>query len=1065
MKKLIFLLVCFCVNMGLIAQTTQNKRVTGTVSDESGEPIIGASVVAKGNSVIGTITDLEGHFVLEIPTSVHTLIVKYIGMLEQEVAVQPYVNVILLSSEISLDDVIVVAYGTAKKNSFTGSTTTINAKSIEKRNISTISKALDGVVPGLLSTSGGGQPGDGASVVIRGYGSVNASNNPLYVVDGVPYDGALNAINSQDIESITVLKDASAATLYGNRGSNGVILITTKKGKSKDKPTVQLKGNWGVSSRAIARYNTVNEKEYMEILYQINKNEAIYKNGVAPEAAGKIAVDMMAEMGTGTIGGEQYNPFNFPIHELIDSSTGKVRSDARLKYSEDWVNTMLANNPLRQEYQLSVSGTGEKNTYLISLGYLDEKGLLKTTAFNRFSGRVNLDTQPLNWFKIGLNAAFSQTVSNFQNYNNGTTTANVWYSAQFMAPIYPVYAYDKEGKPVLDEKGNKQFDYGVTRPIQSNWNAIATLFDDKTRLQRDNLSGRTYVQLGGEQVKNDILKHFTLSSNLGFDYYSSGSMIYYNPYNGNAVSSKGNLSKETGRMLSYTWNQLLNYNQVFDDKHALDILFGHEFYHRRMDVLNARKTNFAFGGLYELAAATTIISANSYQDNYKVESYLSRLNYNYAQKYYLSLSFRTDASSRFYSANRWGQFGSVGASWRISEESFLSGIESINNLSLKASYGTQGNDMIINGETGFANYYPWQATYNLDYPNATFSGAVVTGLENKKLSWEKNNNFNLGIEGRFFDRLSFEIEYFNKKTTHLLFYRPKAISSGFDGFWDNVGNMINQGVEISITGNIIKTNDFAWNVVAIGTVIKNKITKLNQEAQGEIKSNNTILKEGEPIYSFYLPKSAGVDPNTGLQLFWAPQFDDKGNILSEKEWVITSDHTKAPVSRVVVGSRIPDLYGSLTSEWRYKGCDLSVLATYSIGGKMLDWNYIDLTGSSKVIYNGNTFHKDALRAWKQPGDITDIPKIWWSQTTPLTDRNLVNASYLALKNVAIGYTFPKKITDKVDIESLRVFAQGDNLLLFNHRKGMDTQFNFSGNVSNYSYIINRSISFGIDLTF
>jgi TonB-linked SusC/RagA family outer membrane protein len=1063
MKKLILLFLCLSISAGWVI--AQSKQVSGTVVDDAGEPVIGASVVVKGNNSLGTVTDLNGQFKLDVPASYQTLIIKYLGKQEQEAEATSDMRITLLEADTSLDEVIVVAYGSAQKSSFTGSAATINAKSIEKRNISTISKALDGSVPGLLTTSGGGQPGDGAAVVIRGYGSINASKNPLYVVDGIPYDGALNAINSQDIESITVLKDASAATLYGNRGSNGVILITTKKGKSDEKPVINLKAGWGFASRAIKPYETINSKEYLEMMFQINKNEAIYKNGVPAGEAGQKALDMMAGSGTGTIGGEKYNPFNYPVNELIDPVTGKVRSDAKLMYSENWMDNMLANNPLRQEYQLSASGANKINSYLISLGYLDEKGLLKTTGFNRFSGRVNVDTQPRDWFKTGLNAAFSQTTSDFQDYGNNTSTGNVWYSAQFLAPIYPLYMHDKDGKPVLDADGKKQFDYGATRPIQSNWNVLATLLDDKTKRQRDNLSGRTFIQLGGEKTKQAIIQHFTLSSHFGFDYYNSAYSKYYNPYNGNAMSSKGRLIKDNSRMMSYTWNQLLNYKQTFDDKHDLEALLGHEFYHRQINVLNAEKSNFAFGGLYELAAASTILNATSFQDNYKVESYLSRLNYNYMQKYYLSGSFRTDASSRFASDNRWGQFWSVGASWRISEETFLNEVAQVNNLTLKASYGTQGNDMIIDPENGYDKYYPWQAAYDLGFSNAANSGATLTGLENRKLSWEKNNNFNIGIEGRFFDRLTVEIEYFNKKTSDLLFFRPKALSTGFKGYWDNVGNMINQGMEANVTANIVRTKNWTGNVTFIGNIMRNKVTKLNKEANGEIKSANTILKEGEPIYSFYLPKSAGVDPETGLQQFWTPQTDDKGNILNNADWVITTDHKKAAVSRVVSGSRIPDFYGSLSTDWKYKDFDFSVLTTYSIGGKILDWNYAGLKGSSGVLYNGKTFHKEALNAWKKPGDRTNIPKIWWSQTTPVTDRDLVDASYFAIKNVAIGYTLPKETSSKIGVESLRLFAQGDNLLLFTHVTGMDPQFNFSGNASNYSYVASRLISFGIDVKF
>ncbi len=1038
-----------------MAQTTP---VSGVVVDDSGEPIIGASIIVKGTTT-GTVTDVDGKFSLNVPTSNKTLVVSYIGMNSKEVSATSNMKITLSSSAIGLDEVMVIAYGTAKKSSFTGSVGTVNAEKLEKRNVATVTKALDGTVAGLKTTSGGGQPGSEASVVIRGYGSINASNNPLYVVDGIPYDGALNAINSNDIESISVLKDASASTLYGNRAANGVVIITTKKGK-EGKATVNFKGNWGVSSRAIPRYETVNENEYMELFFQLTKNEAIYKNGVNPDVAGQVALANM--LGPSGIGGEQYNPFNYKIAELIDPNTGKVRDDAQLTYHEDWVDEMLRDNPFRQEYQFSVNGSNGKTSYLTSLGYLDENGLLETTSFNRYSGRVNVDTQPKDWFKTGLGAAFSQTSSNFKNYrSDASSTANVWYSSQFMAPIYPVYLHDVNGILVLDGNGDKQYDFGPTRPIQPNWNALATLHDDKTNLTRDNISGRTYLQFGGEDVKSGVLKDFAFITNFGFDYYNQIMLDYYNPYNGNAATSKGRASKENIRRLSYTFNQLLTYKTKINDLHDLDVLVGHEYYDRNNQVLYAEKTNFAFGEFYELAAASTITDATSYTDRYCVESYLSRINYNYDEKYYLSGSFRTDASSRFYADSRWGQFWSLGASWRISKEFFLSDVEKINNLTLKISYGTQGNDGLLNS-LGEPDYYPWQATYDLGYPNASNPGAAVTRIENKALTWEKNNNFNVGIEGRFFDRLGVTLEYYNKKTTDLLLQRPKALSTGFTGYWDNVGDMVNNGFEATITGDIIRTNDLTWSATFIGSMLKNKVTRLTKEAKEIIPSQTRIIKEGESIYTFYLAKSAGVDPLTGDQLYWALEKDADGNVTKE---YITNDYSKVSSSRQIMGTRIPDFEGSIATELKYKGFDASILTTFSVGGKILDNIYSGLTGAGGVIYNGNTFHKDALRAWKEPGDITDMPKLWWSSTTQITDRFLVNASYFAIRNAVIGYTLPQKTTDKIGMSSVRFFAQGDNLALFTHLKGMDPQFNFSGFSTNYGYITTRVVSLGVDIKF
>lgn len=355
-------------------------------------------------------------------------------MQAQDVAIKPNVKVIMKSDTEMLDEVMVIAYGTTKKESFTGSAEVIKSEKLKERPVANVTKALDGMVAGVQTTSGSGQPGSGSSVVVRGYGSINSSQSPLYVVDGVPYDGNISAINPNDIETMTVLKDASAGALYGSRGANGVIMITTKKGNS-GKVKVNLKANWGVSSRAIPRYETMDEAGYLETIFQSYKNNQIINGGVSPELAGVAALEAMKSGSTAMLGqNEQYNPFNYSITELIDPVTGKVRSDAKLRYSEDWMDEALKSNPLRQEYVASFSGGSDKTKYMFSLGYLDEEGLLKTTKFNRYNGRLNIDSEVTNWLKAGMSANYSRNESNTA-VENSSGSSNVWYSAQLMAPI------------------------------------------------------------------------------------------------------------------------------------------------------------------------------------------------------------------------------------------------------------------------------------------------------------------------------------------------------------------------------------------------------------------------------------------------------------------------------------------------------------------------------------------------------------------------------------------------------------------------------------------------------
>ena len=1046
MKKLTYLL--FCLILGIGMATAQTTKVTGTViSADDNEPIIGASIVVKG-TMVGTVTDFDGAFSLDVPSSAKTLVVSYVGMKTQEIEVKSNLRILMQTDNQSLDEVVVVAYGTAKKESFTGSAEIIKNEKIEKRTVANVSKALDGLVAGVQTTSGSGQPGSGSSVVIRGFGSIKASQNPLYVVDGIPYDGNINAINPNDIESMTVLKDASAGALYGSRGANGVVMITTKKGKD-GALLVNLKANWGIASRAIPRYETMDERGYLETIFQSYKNDQIASNGLSPEAASVAALTAMGSGAKAIFGTNQmYNPFNFPIAELIDPVTGKVRSDATLRYHEDWMDEATANNPLRQEYVLNMSGSQNKTKYMFSLGYLNEDGLLKTTNFQRYTGRINVDTEYKNWLTAGLSTNFAHTKSN-TSQTSTSASSNIFYSAQLMAPIFPVHQLDENGQIMYGADGAPMFDYGSTRPAgaNANFNSIATLFDDKYGTNDDNVSGRTYISLG--DLKDGPLQGLKLTANFGFDYVNRNNFTYYNPYFGNAASVKGMLAKSNYRYFSYTFNQLLTYDRKFNDKHHIDFLAGHEYYDYEVSSLSATKSGFPFGGIYELAGATTITDASSLKDSYTIESYLFRANYDYMDKYYLSASFRTDGSSRFNKDYRWGKFWSVGANWRMNNEAFLSDVDWLNNLSVKASYGVQGNDNV-------GTLYAWQSFYDLGWPNASMSGALVSSLENTNLKWEQNGNLNVGVEAKVFDRFSASIEWYNRKTTDMLLDYPMASSLGFDSYLKNIGSMRNTGWDITLNGRLVNTNDFTWDLTLMGSTIKNKVLHLADKP--EIISGNYIIKEGETINSFYTAKSAGVDPATGSQLYWVWDTDENGN---PGEPYISSNINKATASKQIMGSRIPNLYGSFTNDFKYKGFDLSIMCTYSIGGKVLDSVYNTFMYGN---YVGQAKHKNLERAWKQPGDITDVPKIEIGKAYPITDADLINASYLAIKNITLGYSLPTRLTKGMFKKEIRFTATADNLVLFSHLKGMDPQYNFSGGTT-FVYTPSRTISFGVDVKF
>jgi TonB-linked SusC/RagA family outer membrane protein len=1027
----------------------QNRTLNGIITNAAdGTPLPGASVTVNGTT-LGTVSGYNGEFTLSVPADAQSLKIVFVGMVTQVVAIegQSNIHIAMEASRVDLDEVVVVAYGTAKKTSFTGSVDVVKSDRIEKRTISSLTKAIEGTVAGIQTTSGGGQPGEGAAIRIRGFGSINASSMPLYVVDGIAYDGNINAINPNDIESISILKDASASALYGARGANGVVIISTKKGV-KGETKINLKANYGFISRAYPRYETLNASEYMEIAYEGYKNQLIYNDGIDPTNAASVALNGYMNQ----YGGEIYNPFNIASNELINPNTGKIDSKAVQKYSEDWLDEATRDNPIRKEYQITITSGKEKSSYLLSLGYLEDKGLVSNSFFKRYNGRLNVDSDIKEWLKGGMSAAFSSTKQNYLT-DAGTSYNNIWSTAQSMAPIYPVYLRDNNGNLILKE-GKKQFDYGETRPYAANFNCIATLYDDKRSLDFDNLSGRTYMKFDTDNDNLGILKDFSLTVNFGFDYNHGERLIYNNPFFGDGANVHGRIYKYSYRTLSYTLNELLNYTKQIN-KHNFDFLLGHEYYELNSNYLAAGKQGFAFGGLYELTAASVPTGADSQIDIYSIESYFSRLNYNFDDKYYISGSYRSDGSSRFHPDNRWGNFWSVGASWRISKEEFFKSILWINNLTLKGSYGFQGNDMLLNSDLS-DNYYAWQSFYSLAFPNNSMGGVWINSLENTGLQWEKNHNFNIGIESKLFNKVNLSVEWFKKTTSDLLLYKPIGTSLGFNGYWDNVGSMENRGWEITLSSLLINKNNFQWNFSTIWNYLRNEVTELSSHGQ-EIVSGNRIIKVGQPVNSFYIPKSAGVDPLDGSQLYWITTTNESGQKIEE----VSNSYSLAASNRYVMGSRIPDFYGSIINDFKIYNFDLSVLLTYSVGGKVLDGVY---SGMMSTRDAGMTLHKNILRRWQKPGDITDVPRVELGATNQITDNFLIDASYVAIKNISFGYNIPKKVLSKIKIDNIRFSLTLDNFWLFSKLKGSDPQYDFTGG-QDYSYAPIRTVSLGLDVKF
>ena len=1048
-KRLMMFMVSLFLCVGSVFAQT---KISGTVySQEDGQPIIGAAVKVVGTST-GLLTDVNGKFTLTLPAGKDQLEITYLGYEGQTVKAKNGMRVFLKTDSKLVDEVIVVAYGTAKKSSFTGSAQAIDGDKISIRPVTNVTKALDGQVAGVLATSGSGQPGSSASVVIRGFGSINASNDPLYVVDGVPYGGSISAINPQDIESMTVLKDASASALYGSRAANGVVIITTKKGK-EGRPQVNFRNTVGWSWRGLGKYDTVSQEDFVQLTFEALRNSAQFGNGLSYADATADAIANLAS----TLGGngkpEQYNPFkNYTWDTIIDPATGKIHSDAVSAWGDTWYDEIYNKGALRHEHTLSVNGGTDRTNYLVSLGYLNEEGILKNTGFQRYSARTNVDSQVNDWFKTGMNTNLAYNRSTYNPYD-GSTTSNPWYTAQFMGPIYPIYLKDAQGNNVYDAFGNIQLDYGEDgRPVANDFNALGDLTLDHNFYDTDNASVRTYMTFGSDKESFGWARGIKLNLVFGVDYQSLTQTSTYNKYHGNAKNASGRVYKYATRSQTYTFGQQLTWNRQFGN-HSVGVLAGHEFYQYTYKYLYAGKSNIV-DGIDELRPAATITDADSYSREHDIESWLGRVNYNFADKYYFDASLRTDGSSRFYKDNRWGTFWSVGANWRITAEEFMKPIKWINNLSLKISYGESGNENI-------GSYYAWQNLYDLDYANGSRIGGFVSTLENKELSWEKNGMLNIGLEGALFDnRVRFTAEFFNKKTKDMLLNYPMALSTGFTGYDANVGNMRNTGFEFLVSGTIVKDKNFVWNLSVMGTKQTNKVEKLTAESP-EIVNGRQIIKEGYDIHTFYLSKSAGVDPATGKQLYWAYEdMDDDGNVTGE---YITDDYSVAASHKYYVGKRTPDLYGSISTDMQiFKNIDLSVLTTYSIGGKIWDSRYYS---SMNNLYAGNTWNKNILRRWQKPGDITDIPRVELNAAETMTDAYLIDASYFAIKNITLGYTLPTSITNKLSLGKVRLYGSFDNVATFAHLKGMDPQYNLSGNGSDYDYVPNKNFTIGLDINF
>jgi TonB-linked SusC/RagA family outer membrane protein len=1020
----------------------QDRTITGTVSSkDDGLPLPGVGVKVKGSS-IGVSTDASGKFSIKVNNGA-TLVFTSIGYVSAEVSVgsRNSITVQLSSESRSLDEVLIqVPYGTVKKSAFTGAESTVTSETLQKTQMTSVTRALEGRVSGIVATNGGGQPGSNASVLVRGVGSVNASSSPLYVLDGAVYNGSIASLSTDDIESVTVLKDAAASALYGSRAANGVIMIQTKQGK-RGEAAIRANVRTGWMNRGIPQYDLVNQKEYYELMWEATRNRLQYASGQTPAVAGQNA--------TNTLTGPNvlvYNAYNVPGNQLVDPVTGKLNPNASLLWDDDWNKVLFNDNALRQDYSVNISGANEKTDYYFSGGYVNEQGITKFTEYDRFTTRLNVNTQARPWLRAGvsLDGAISYQRN---NVNGGTATTNPFYYSTNMGPIYPVWQRDASGNFVIDPAtGGRTLDWGVAsqmgaRPYAPNSNLLGSLDLDDRSSRPININSSTYVEA-------TFLKDFKFRPSVSVTLWDSNTTTFQNSLFGDAFNVAGRSTKGNNRQLTYTFNQVLSYSKKINE-HSFSALVGHENFAFRQNFMSATRTGFPFPGTSELTSAAVAEGSTSYQNDHKIESYFSRVDYDYKSRYYISASLRSDGSSRFYKDSRWGTFYSVSGAWRASQESFLKGVSWISDLKLRASYGELGNESLD-------TYYAYQALYDLGWNNLSFPGSTVLSLANNDLAWEKNSTTNIGLDFSLFkNRLQGSIEWYNKVSDNLLFSVPLPTSTGITSIYRNIGTMYNRGVDVTLGYNAIKGNKFDWRVDLNLTHFKNKFTKLPQD---EIINGTKKFMVGRSIYEFWMKEYVGVDPATGLALFKQDILGTDG--LPTGETTTTTNYTNG--SFYYNGTAIPDISGGLTNSFRYGNFDLSFLFTFQLGGKFYDSNYATLM---HVGSYGSSWHKDILNRWTTPGQVTDVPRIQnaLANQSGASTRYLFDASYLNLKNVTLGYTVPKQWTNTVGINSAKLFANVDNGYLWQKGpKGMNPQGSFNG-TTDFIYPIYRTFTLGLNI--
>lgn len=1057
--KITFLLTVFLLQLTF----AQEKNVSGIVSDETG-PSPGVNIVVKGTTK-STQTDFDGKYLIKAKVG-EILIFSYMGMKDKTITVASSntINVKMESVAQAMDEVVVVAYGTQKKQEITGAVSKIDAKMLETTQASNAIQSLTGKVAGVQISANSGQPGDAPQVRFRGIGSISSSNSPLYVVDGIPFNGDINSIATQDIESISFLKDASSNALYGSRGANGVIIVTTKKGK-KGQLKVTYETKIGVNSRSVPEYEMIsNPGDYYKAVYNRVKNGLIYQGYSNTEASNTASQNLI----TGETYSLGYNNYNVANNQIINPATGEINSDARLLYHDDW-SKALFRDAIRQEQYLSLSNSTDNLSSYLSLGYLSDDGYTVNSNFERITLRANVDYAVTDKVKVGTNVNYAHSNQNAPiSKTSSSTYSNLFGWARNIAPIYPLWQRDDNGNMIYNQDGTKSYDFNQqgNRPYGSNLNPYATTLLNTKLNQENKFGARGYVSI-------DFLKNFNFRYNIGYDMLSGYYLTSTTAEGGDDMGVNGRIGTATKTDYTLTNQQLLSWKKTFNS-HAFDLLIGHESSDYTSKMLAGQKSNTVISDLPIISNATKYGYLDGYNDLYKVEGYFSKLNYNFKDKYFLNGSFRRDGSSVFAPENRWGNFYGFGAAWSIMKESFFPKTKWITDFRVKGSYGEQGNDNIqypvtsqISHRNYFGslrNYYAYETQYEVA-PDADGNASVLNVFEaNRSVKWEKSKNLNLGFDITLLNRISIEAEYFERNVSDLIYNFPIALSTGTAFVSRNIGDMGNKGVEVNLGIDIVKNKNIDFSIWGNATHYKNKITSLPKAFTDGIYR----FEVGAPAYSYFLREFAGVDKTNGDALWYKDEKDQTGTLTGNK---ITTNVYGDATTYLSKKNANPDVYGGFGTLFRFKDITFQASFAYQFGGYMYDGIYQTAmySGSDNI---GQNYHVDVQKGWTIDNPSSDIPRIDHISIYQMatSDYFLIKSDYIALQDVSLSYDFKNNKLKELGIQSTKFSLMGSNLALWSQRRGMDPRLNRLGERSNNGQSLNvygvmKSISFGLTVNF